>query len=309
MNALPTDQPSKYINPFTDFGFKRIFGQEDSKLVLLGFLNGIFKGDPVIESIEDVIYLDKEQLGEAFDERTAIYDVFCKISGGRNIIVEMQNLYQKNYHQRTIFYLAKAIANQARKGKDWNYALEDVYSVNLTNFAIYGGKPKPLTKVITVDADDLQPYFSYIRWYYIQFPFFEKESYEACENPEERWMYVIKNLEKMKQIPDTDKDKGFYKLEQLAERGLLTMEQEAVYEASLKDYRDRFSERESALEEGFDKGLAKGLEEGREEGRAEGRKEERSEMVREMYLNKIDLATIANITKMTVDEVKTILGI
>ena len=68
MNALPTDQPSKYINPFTDFGFKRIFGQEDSKLVLLGFLNGIFKGDPVIESIEDVIYLDKEQLGEAFDE-------------------------------------------------------------------------------------------------------------------------------------------------------------------------------------------------------------------------------------------------
>ena len=82
-------------------------------------------------------------------------------------------------------------------------------------------------------------------------------------------MYVIKNLEKMKQIPDTDKDKGFYKLEQLAERGLLTMEQEAVYEASLKDYRDRFSERESALEEGFEKGMEKGVEKGRKDANME----------------------------------------
>lgn len=78
----------KFINPFTDIGFKRIFGQEISKPLLLDFLNNLLKGEKVITNIT---FLDKEQPSEYRDDRSLIYDVFCETDDNERIIVEMQN--------------------------------------------------------------------------------------------------------------------------------------------------------------------------------------------------------------------------
>ena len=80
-----------FINPFTDFGFKRIFGQEDSKIILMGFLNALFEGEFVVIDLE---YRDKEQLPERPSEHGVIFDVFCTIDTGERFILEMQNKYQ-----------------------------------------------------------------------------------------------------------------------------------------------------------------------------------------------------------------------
>jgi predicted transposase/invertase (TIGR01784 family) len=77
---------SKYINPFTDVGFKKIFGQEINKDLLIDFLNSLLQGERVIN---DVKFLDKEQLSEFKDDRSLIYDVYCESEGGEKIIVEM----------------------------------------------------------------------------------------------------------------------------------------------------------------------------------------------------------------------------
>jgi predicted transposase/invertase (TIGR01784 family) len=90
---------SKYINPFTDVGFKKIFGQEINKDLLIDFLNSLLKGERVINK---VTFLDKEQLGEFKDDRSLIYDVYCETDSGEKIIVEMQNKSQPYFKSRSV---------------------------------------------------------------------------------------------------------------------------------------------------------------------------------------------------------------
>ena len=95
---------SKFINPFTDIGFKRIFGQEISKPVLIAFLNALLSEE---RTIVDVKFLDKEQLGISSGDRSLIYDIYCETETGEHIIVEMQNKYQPYFKKRSIYYLSQ----------------------------------------------------------------------------------------------------------------------------------------------------------------------------------------------------------
>lgn len=106
----------KFINPFTDVGFKRIFGQEVSRPLLLDFLNNLFKGEKVIKSLT---FLDKEQPADYRDDRSLIYDVYCKTDTGERIIVEMQNREQPNFSDRCLYYFSQAVSRQGEKGTDW----------------------------------------------------------------------------------------------------------------------------------------------------------------------------------------------
>ena len=105
---------SKFIIPFTDFGFKKIFGQEVSKTLLIDFLNVLLKGERVIT---DITFLDKESSPESIDERVAIYDIYCQTDTGEKIIVDLQNRMQVHFKDRALYYLANAIVHQAQKGK------------------------------------------------------------------------------------------------------------------------------------------------------------------------------------------------
>lgn len=87
-----------FINPFTDFGFKRIFGQEKHKRILIGFLNALFADELVVT---DLVYRDKEQTGETQQNRTVIYDIYCTLDDGSHVIVEMQNKKEVNMEQLT----------------------------------------------------------------------------------------------------------------------------------------------------------------------------------------------------------------
>jgi predicted transposase/invertase (TIGR01784 family) len=91
---------AKFINPFTDIGFKRIFGQEVSKPVLIAFLNCLLEGE---HHIVDLKFLDKEQPGDSVDDKSLIYDVYCETNAGERIIVEMQNRSQPFFKERSIY--------------------------------------------------------------------------------------------------------------------------------------------------------------------------------------------------------------
>ena len=91
----------RYINPHTDFGFKRLFGSEFNKELLISFLNALFRGE---QDVKDVTYLNSEQLGDRADARRAIFDVYCENQKGEKFIVEMQNVYQEFFKDRTIYY-------------------------------------------------------------------------------------------------------------------------------------------------------------------------------------------------------------
>lgn len=105
----------KFINPFTDVGFKRIFGQEINKDLLIDFLNALLEGE---RQVKDIRFLDKELLPMYENDRRLIYDVYCTDENGEQFIVEMQNKEHVNFRERTIFYLSQAIARQGEKGVD-----------------------------------------------------------------------------------------------------------------------------------------------------------------------------------------------
>ena len=102
----------KYINPFTDWGFKRLFGQEFSKDLLISFLNDLLVDEM---HIRDVTFKDKEQLADSKDLRGCIFDIYCETDNGNHFIVEMQNRWVPFFINRSIYYASKAIVGQRKK--------------------------------------------------------------------------------------------------------------------------------------------------------------------------------------------------
>ena len=113
------------------FGFKRLFGSEFNKELLIIFLNDMFHGE---QNVQDVTYLNSEQLGDRVDARRAIFDVYCENDKGEKFIVEMQNVYQEFFKDRTIYFSTFPIREQAQRSGDWDFHLNPVYTIGLLNF-------------------------------------------------------------------------------------------------------------------------------------------------------------------------------
>ncbi|MBQ5507582.1 MAG: Rpn family recombination-promoting nuclease/putative transposase [Prevotella sp.] len=262
-----------FINPFTDIGFKRIFGQEFSKPLLLDFLNNLLVGE---RKIENITFLDKEMPRDIEGERSIIYDVLCETETGEKIIVEMQNQRQPFFKQRSIFYASEAISRQARKGREWRFDIKAVYLIAFLNFTLEDIGTTFRTDVALLDMRTKEVFSDKIRLIYLQLPYFNKEA-DECENDFERWIYVLKNMETINRLPWTAKSAVFKRLEEIAEVRALTKEEQMQYDHALKVYRDNYNTFQGAIEEGMKEGREKGLKEGREEGIKEGREEGREE--------------------------------
>ncbi len=125
----------RYIDPFTDFGFKRLFGSEPNKDLLIDFLNQLLKGK---KHIQNLIYSKNEHLGKTDEYRKAIFDLYCENENGKKFIIELQKVKQQYFKDRSIYYATFPIQEQAPEGKNWNYQLKEVYTVGIMD---RGGGP------------------------------------------------------------------------------------------------------------------------------------------------------------------------
>ncbi|MBQ2524805.1 MAG: Rpn family recombination-promoting nuclease/putative transposase [Prevotella sp.] len=275
-----------FINPFTDIGFKRIFGQEFSKPLLLDFLNNLLVGE---RKIENITFLDKEMPRDIEGERSIIYDVLCETETGEKIIVEMQNQRQPFFKQRSIFYASEAISRQARKGREWRFDIKAVYLIAFLNFTLEDIGTTFRTDVALLDMRTKEVFSDKIRLIYLQLPYFNKEA-DECENDFERWIYVLKNMETINRLPWTAKSAVFKRLEEIAEVRALTKEEQMQYDHALKVYRDNYNTFQGAIEEG--------MKEGREKGRADKTKE----VVQNMKKMGMSIEQIAQACGISVEE-------
>ena len=274
----------KFINPFTDVGFKRIFGQEINKDLLVDFLNALLEGE---RQVKDITFLDKEQLPVFEDDRKLIYDVYCTDENDEQFIVEMQNQSHLNFRSRTVYYLSQAIARQGERGSKWMYDLKAVYGVFFLNFPMPGTKAHKLRMdIVPSDRDTHELFSDKMRYIFIELPSFAKEE-DECMNDFERWIYVLKNMDTLKRMPFRARKSVFEKLEEVVTLSSLTRAEREKYDESLKTYRDRLAE------------MAFAQQEGREKGRAEGRAEEKLKNARSMKAAGISPELIAQITGLT----------
>lgn len=252
----------KYINPFTDFGFKRLFGEEVNKDLLLSFLNELLRQEQ--GEIVDLTYLKSEHLGAAELNRRAIFDLYCTNERGEKFIVELQKTKQKFFKDRTLYYSTFPIQEQAVRGSEWDFELKKIYTIAILDFVFDEDKHEPEKYRYDIKLSDIQThkvFYDKLTFIYLEMPKFNKEVAEL-ETPFEKWMFVLKNLHKLDRIPDKLRESIFEKLFMAAEIAKFSKKEHQHYEDSLKYYRDLKNSLDTAKEEG--------LIEGRAEGRAEG---------------------------------------
>ena len=303
---------AKFINPFTDIGFKRIFGQEFSKPLLLDFLNSLFEGE---KHIVNLTFLDKEQPALFEEDRSLIYDIYCETDEDEKIIVEMQNKSQPFFKNRSIYYVSESIARQGERGSCWIYEIDSVYLVAFLNFCPMDFKNQFRTDVVFAEKGTINQFSDKVRMIFLQLPLFTKEA-DECESKVERWIYLLKNMETLSRLPWAAQSSVFDRLAKIADVASLTRSERLKYDEALKKYRDTLSVLEGAridgltegrtqgLAEGRTQGLAEGRAQGLAEGRAEGIAEEKKATAAKLKSMGLPFDRIAEVTGLPVEDIK-----
>lgn len=262
----------RYINPFTDWGFKRLFGQEFSKDLLINFLNDLFEGE---FQIKDVTFKDKEQPGDTDDLRGCIFDIYCVTDDDKHFIVEMQNRWVPFFVNRSIYYASKAFVAQRKKFDEAGvrtavlYQFVPVYVVCIMNFMPREHEVTKFRTDVALREKSSDSMFSdKLRFIYLSLPFFDK-SEEEFETGFEKLIYVLKYMEMdevFKNLPLAEQKKMLDYLAKLPDVRFLSSEEREKYDESIKAVDDYYSGLYGSYVEGEKKGIAKGIAEGRVEG-------------------------------------------
>ncbi len=241
----------RYINLFTDFGFKKLFGEAPNKELLIAFLNELLQGK---ERIEDLSYLKNERLGNSEGDRKAVYDLYCTNEKGEKIIIEIQRVKQEFFKDRSVYYSSFAIQDQAIKGKDWKYEMAAVYTIAIMDFIFdTTNQDKFEHRIKLIDEQTHKVFYDKLTYLYIEIPKFKKELPEL-ENDYDRWLFAFKNLHRLREMPKELEQGIFKKLFELAEIATMDEKERSVYEDSLKDYRDLRSAIATYFKDGFNDG-------------------------------------------------------
>ena len=257
----------RYVNFYTDFAFKKLFGTEMNKDLLISFLNALLQGREVVL---DVNYLNTEHLGTQEYDRRAVFDVYCKNDKGEVFLVEMQKGEQQFFKDRSIYYSTFAIREQAPRG-EWNYELKGVYTIGILNFCFDKEREgNYYHEVKLMDTATKEVFYDKLVFIYLEMPKFTKQENEL-ESLFDKWLYVIRNLAALMERPRVLQEKVFAHLFEAAEIAKFSRVERYEYEESLKAYRDWFSVMATAELRGEERGKEKGLKEGLEKGRIEER--------------------------------------
>ena len=276
---LTDDFKERYLNLYTDFGFKTLFGTPMNKDLLISFLNALLHEE---QHIVDVTYLNTEQLGMFKPGRKALLDVYCENDRGEKFIVEMQKAARRFFKDRSAFYSSFPICEQAQRS-DWNFELEAVYTIGILNFVFdeYAGDEECYHhEVKLMDVRSKRVFFDKLNFIYLEMPKFRKTADELV-TMFDKWMFVLRNLSNLLERPAALQERIFEKLFRTAEIARFTPRQADEYEESLKVYRALNNVIDTAAWQGEQRGLEQGLEQGRAEGRAEGIAEGRAEGIAE----------------------------
>ncbi|TVQ54145.1 MAG: Rpn family recombination-promoting nuclease/putative transposase [Spirulina sp. DLM2.Bin59] len=251
----------KYINPFTDYGFKKLFGEEPNKDLLLDFLNELLRQEQ--GEITQLTYIKNEQIGTGELDRKAIFDLYCENERGEKFIVELQKSKQNFFKDRTLYYATFPIRDQVQRGP-WDYQLKAVYAIALLDFIFdedQGEQEKYRYDVKLTDIETCKVFYDKLTFIYLEMPKFNK-TLEQLETRFDKWLYVLRNLPNIETIPEVLQEAIFTKLFEVAEIARFTPQQVKFYEDSLKYYRDLQNSLDTARQEGIEEGIQQGIQQG-----------------------------------------------
>ena len=201
---ITRDIKDRYINPYTDFGFKKLFGTEMNKDLLVSFINSLLHGR---EQIKELTYLNTEHLGTGESDRRAVFDVYCENEYGEKFLVEMQRGEQQFFKDRSLYYATFPIREQARRG-DWDYELQRVYVIGILNFSFDGTRPDKYSHEVQLsDTSTGEVFYDKLTFIYLEMPKFNKPA-DELDGMFEKWLFVLKNLSRLLDRPAALQDRA-----------------------------------------------------------------------------------------------------
>ena len=280
---------AKYINLMVDWSFKRVFGTEVNKDILIEFLKVIF---PQF-AITDITYIPTEQLGIMEDDRKAIFDVLCKTEDGKTFLVEMQRGAQEHFFERALYYTSfpimkqgkKAIAKEEEKGKDpWDFSLDGVFFLGILDFE-YEQDERTEHRYQLLETKTLKQMTDKLEFVFVEVAKFDK-SEDELETDLDKWLYLLKNMSTLLERPAALRDRVFGRLFDVAEYARLDDEERKNYVNAMNTARDTYNQIAYALKKGG--------------------QEKAYEIARNLLAMKLDIDSISKATGLTKDEISTL---
>ena len=300
----------RYVNPYTDFGFKKLFGTEMNKDLLISFINSLLSGKEVVK---DLTYLNTEHLGTSEADRKAVFDVYCENENGEKILVEMQRGEQQFFKDRSLYYATFPIREQGQKG-EWNYRLKAVYVIGILNFTFdEQSNDYYHHEVKLIDTRTKEVFYDKLTFIYLEMPKFNKKE-EELNGMFEKWLFVLRNLSRLLERPKALQERVFTKLFEAAEIAKFTKAEYDSYEESLKVYRDwintietaKIKSKEEGREEGLKEGEKIGIEKGEKIGIEKGEKKKAMDMARLMKADNEPIDKIIRYTNLSEEEINSL---
>ncbi len=291
---------STFLNPYTDYGFKKIFGEEASKPQLMDFLNSLL---PEYHQIAKLEFRNTEQLGLREYDRKAIYDIFCESSTGEQFIIELQKSAQDYFIDRTVYYSTFPIQKQAPTGQ-WDYKLSAVYCIGVLDFTFSkDDENKDVIHTVNLKNQHNKVVYDKLTLIYLEMPNFHKTEQEL-ETRLDNWLFFIKNLEDLQEIPNIFKGKDpiIERAFEIARLAKMNEAERMTYQNSLKVLWDTHAQITTSERRGIEIGLEKGIEIGVEKGETK----KALKIAENMKIKGFDNAIIADMTGLTLEEIETI---
>ena len=280
---------AKYIDLMVDWSFKRVFGTEVNKDILIEFLKVIF---PQF-AITDITYIPTEQLGIMEDDRKAIFDVLCKTEDGKTFLVEMQRGAQKHFFERALYYTSFPIMKQGKKATakeeegagPWDFSLDGVFFLGILDFE-YEQDEMTEHRYQLLETTTLKRMTDKLEFVFVEVAKFNKGE-DELETDLDKWLYLLKNMSTLLERPAALRDRVFGRLFDVAEYARLDDEERKNYVESMNTARDTYNQIDFALNKGIGIGLEK----------------KAYEIARRMIAKGLDVDTIAELTGLTKEDI------
>ena len=299
------------INPFTDWGFKYLFGREENKELLKGFLNLLL--EPEV-NICDLQYLNTELLGDRPELKRCVVDVLAADEDGNKYLIEMQNATDHDIRQRLVYYSCRLVDQMGQHSSEWDYGqIKRVFAICMMNFTYE--RNATLREDYQLRNPKGDRLFSDILTIIpLQLPCIKAKNVAACRKSYEVLLYLLQSMSRKKRTNEellAELDGLDLPEQTLAtfRRVVNTVEEDLSeserrdYEVDLEKYIKTMGMIRSGREEGWQEGREEGREEGLAEGLAKGREERSREIAKLMKEKGYPIVDICTLSGLTEDEV------
>jgi len=295
------------LNPRIDLAFKKIFGSEENKDLLISFINSVVSKE---DQVVDIELLNPYNSRNFSDGKLSILDVKAKDTLGNYYNIEVQICNEGDYDKRALYYWAKLYGDQISAGDPFK-KLKKAIAIHILNFMSIPNAPKYCNRFIITNEETNLRYFNDLELYTIELSKFVGESDESLNKivPRiktglDRWAAFLTKASKLNRnaLPKELDDPYIKKAMDVLTHVSLNKEEREIYEGHLKWMRIEESTLQKIREEGLAEGKAEGLAEGLAAGKAENYRE-KLDIARDLLNQGMDMKSVCKITKVLKEDI------